>query len=153
VTEEFFPRNPEAVSTTSAERKMLIITGGAVITTATGFARPYAYAGVGALHDRYSVSTQIVSFPSIGFPDYRVSTITGDISTTRLNLQFGSGLKVHAGQHQGLQFFGELNGALSGLSDGSAVTVTPTGFLLLDTPSRKWVGRLGLGYFLQWRSR
>ena len=66
-------------------------------------------------------------------------------STTRLNFQFGGSLKVHAGQHHGMQFFGELN--RTGISDGSSVTVTPTGFLFLDTPTGKWVGRLGWRYF------
>lgn len=51
----------QGISLATGNRDLLMVNSGAFVTRLSGFVRPYAYAGVGVIHDDYSWSTQVVS--------------------------------------------------------------------------------------------
>lgn len=136
----------QGISSTTASRKLMLLTTGAFLTRTTGVFRPYTYAGAGIVNDSYSFSTGTITNLDIGFPGmFSTATEVGPSSKKiKADFQFGVGLRLHIGQRHGVQVFGELNTPFSGLEEPTRDQ--------FNSDFHHLFSRFGVGYFVQLHS-
>jgi hypothetical protein len=144
----------EGISSATANRNLLTVNAGPFVTRRSGFARPYAYGGAGVLRDDYSWSTRVITNPQLAMPQvFTVSNVVGpNTNNLRFNFQSGAGIRFYLGERQGIRLFGEANITFPGIEQLEQPTGA-TGYLPTGPRHRKTFGKLGLGYFIQWRGR